>query len=371
MATERNAWTEAGLSGGWLGGAAAQSRKPGPSLDVGVPPWRTSRSSPSPSITHTADVRPPAPDVSIVIVNWNVRELLRDCIRSIEEETKHAHEVIVVDNNSQDGSPEMVRTEFPDVRLIANSDNRGFAAANNQGLAVATGRNLLLLNPDTLVLDGAVDAMLDWLERQHDVGCAGCQVLESETQVQLTCFSDPGPLNLLLMETGLHRILARSRFFGRPHYAGWDRRNERDVDVISGMFMLLPRRVVDSVGPMDDAFFIYSEEADWCRRIRGAGYRCVFTPIARIRHREGGGKSTAQMKPKMYVLLQTSKLIYVRKHYGLVGRAVAKTTLLASMLARAAVFGLASFAAPRGDARALSRLAWAAARLHLTGREPA
>jgi hypothetical protein len=97
----------------------------------------------------------------------------------------------------------------------------------------------------------------------------------------------------------------------------------------------------------------------------------VFTPLARIRHREGGGKSTALMKPKMYVLLQKSKLIYVRKHYGVVGRAVAQTTLLVSMLARSAVFGLASLSAPRGEARALSRLAWAAARLHLTGREPA
>jgi GT2 family glycosyltransferase len=313
----------------------------------------------------------PAPDVSIVIVNWNVRELLRDCIRSIEEETRRAREIIVVDNDSQDGSADMVRADFPEVKLIANRDNRGFAAANNQGLAVATGRNLLLLNPDTLVLDRAIDTMLDWLERHPDVGCAGCQVLESETDVQLTCFSDPGPLNLLLVETGLHRVLARSRFFGRPQYAGWDRRDERDVDVVSGMFMLLPRRVVDEVGPMDEAFFIYSEEADWCRRIRDAGYRCVFTPLARIRHREGGGKSTALMKPKMYVLLQKSKLIYVRKHYGFAGRAVAQTTLLVSMLARSAVFGLASLTAPRGEARALSRLAWAAARLHLTGREPA
>lgn len=313
----------------------------------------------------------PAPDVSIVIVNWNVRELLRDCIRSIEEETRRAHEIIVVDNDSQDGSADMVRTEFPEVKLIANRENLGFAAANNQGLAVATGRNLLLLNPDTLVLDGAIDTMLDWLERHPGVGCAGCQVLESETDVQLTCFSDPGPVNLLLVETGLHRILARSRFFGRPQYAGWDRRDERDVDVVSGMFMLLPRRVVDEVGPMDEAFFIYSEEADWCRRIGDAGYRCVFTPLARIRHREGGGKSTALMKPKMYVLLQKSKLIYVRKHYGVVGRAVAQTTLLVSMLVRSAVFGLASLSAPRGEARALSRLAWAAARLHLTGREPA
>ena len=312
----------------------------------------------------------PAPDVSIVVVSWNVRELLRDCLSSVEEQTRRAHEVIVVDNHSRDGSAEMVRGEFPEVRLIANTDNRGFAAANNQGLAVATGRNILLLNPDTLVLDAGIDTMLDWLERHPDVGCVGCQVLESETDVQMTCFSDPGPLNLLLVETGLHRVPACTGFFGRPHYAGWDRRDEREVDVVSGMFMLLPRRVVDEVGPLDDDFFVYSEEADWCRRIREAGYRCVFAPVARIRHREGGGKSTALMRPKMYVELQKSKLLYIRKHYGSVGRALARTTLLASMLARATFYGLASLAAPRGEARALSRLARGGARFHVTGREP-
>ena len=305
-----------------------------------------------------------------MIVSWNVRALLRDCIRSVEEETQRPHEIIVIDNDSRDGSATMVRSEFPNVRLIANRDNQGFAAANNQGLAVATGHNVLLLNPDTLVLDGAIDTMLDWLERHPNVGCVGCQVLESETDVQPTCFSDPGPLNLLLVETGLHRIRTGSRFFGRPQYTGWNRRDEREVDVVSGMFMLLPWRVVDEVGPMDDTFFIYSEEADWCRRIRDAGYRCAFAPVARIRHRDGGGKSTALTGHKMYVQLQTSKLIYIGKHHGFAGRAVARATLLASMLARALVFGLASLAVPRSETRALSRLAWSAARFHLTGREP-
>ena len=194
-------------------------------------------------------------------------------------------------------------------------------------------------------------------------------MLESETDVQPTCFSDPGPLNLLLVETGLHRIRTGSRFFGRPQYTGWNRRDEREVDVVSGMFMLLPWRVVDEVGPMDDTFFIYSEEADWCRRIRDAGYRCAFAPVPdpppRRRRQEHG--STGH---KMYVQLQTSKLIYIGKHHGFAGRAVARATLLASMLARALVFGLASLAVPRSETRALSRLAWSAARFHLTGREP-
>jgi GT2 family glycosyltransferase len=136
------------------------------------------------------------------------------------------------------------------------------------------------------------------------------------------------------------------------------------------MFMLVPRGVVEEVGMMDDAFFIYSEEADWCRRIRNAGHRCVFAPVARILHRDGGGKGTAQTRPQMYVQLQKSKLIYIHKHYGVGGRLFAKTTLLVSMVARGVVFGAVSLVARGSDARPLSRLAWTAARFHVTGREP-
>ena len=264
------------------------------------------------------------PDVSIIIVSWNTRDVLRDCLHSIADQTTRAHEVIVVDNNSNDGTAEMVSREFPTVTLIANDTNRGFAAANNQGIRIANGRYLLLLNPDTVVLDKAIDTMVDWCDRHPDIGCAGCQVLQAENTIQRTCFADLSPLNLLLTEVGLHNVLPRWRFLGRAEYAWWDRCTERDVDVVSGMFLLVPRHVVEAVGLLDESFFIYAEEADWCRRIRNAGFRCKFTPIARILHRDGGGQSTAQIKPRMYVQLQKSKLIYARKHDGLLGYMAAK-----------------------------------------------
>ena len=310
------------------------------------------------------------PDVSIVIVNWNTRDLLRDCLRSIVAQTRRDFEIIVVDNASTDGSAPMVLSEFPEAVLIANDENHGFAAANNQGIRKATGRYVLLLNPDTLILDGAIDTMLDWCERHPDVGCAGCQVLESETKIQATGFGDPGPLNLLLIETGLHRALPKSRLFGRPEYGWWDRATELDVDVISGMFMLIPARVLDEVGLLDEAFFVYSEEADLCRRIRRAGHRCVFTPVARILHRGGGGKSTSQVKPRMYVQLQKSKLLYVRKHYGVAGHLGAKAILLTSMIARWAIFGALGLVGGGAEALARARLGRAAARFHLSGAEP-
>ena len=311
-----------------------------------------------------------APDISIIVVSWNVCEMLRDCLQSIVGQTKKGYEIIVVDNASVDGSAEMVAEEFPEVRLIANDQNIGFAAANNQGLEISSGHYVLLLNPDTLILDGAIDRMIDWMNGHPDVGCAGCQVFETETVIQRTCFSDPGPRKILFVETGLHRIFAQSRFFGFPEYGWWDRQSEMDVDVVSGMFMLVPRHVLDEVGMMDEAFFVYSEEADWCRRIRQAGYRCVFTPAARIMHRDGGGKSTSQIKPRMYVQLQKSAMIYVRKHYGPIGLITAKTIYSGMMLARGILFGVTALITRGSEARALAKLGWVSARFHLFGIEP-
>jgi GT2 family glycosyltransferase len=324
-------------------------------------------------MTTAQDSAPPAgtsPDVSVVIVNWNTRDILRDCLASIMAQTRAPYEVIVVDNASRDGSTRMVQTEFPAVRLIANSDNRGFAGANNQGLEVARGRHVLLLNPDTVILDGAIDRMLAWLTARPDVGCVGCQVMEAPGVIQQTCFADPSPVNLAIVEAGLMRLAPWLPRLGRPWYRGWDRTTEREVDVVSGMFMLAPRAVLDAVGPLDPAYFVYAEEADWCRRIRAAGWRCVFAPEAQILHLDGGSKSTEQIRSRMYVQMQKSHLIYARKHHGATGYWTVKALFVGSALLRRAVFGILTVL--RGDetSRARVRLANAALGWHLAGREP-
>jgi hypothetical protein len=311
------------------------------------------------------------PAVSIVIVNWNTRDLLRDCLLSIRNETTVPFEIIVVDNASTDGSDAMVRAEFGDVVLIANTVNRGFAGANNQGLAVARGAYLLLLNPDTLVLDGAIDRMLHWMAEHPDVGCAGCQVLEGPDAIQRTCFADPTPANQMIVEFGLMRLARLVPRFGRPWYVDWDRKSAREVDVVSGMFMLLPRGVVDQAGLLDDAFFVYAEEADWCRRIRKAGWRCTFTPVAQIVHLDGGSKSTAQIRSRMYVQMQKSHLIYARKHHGLVGYAVVKAMLVASGLMRLGLFAAVGLIRRDANTKARVRLSGAALRFHVLGQDPA
>ena len=311
-----------------------------------------------------------SPAVSVIIVNWNTQALLRNCLASVTEQTKSAHEIIVIDNASRDGSAEMVAREFPAVRLIANQNNRGFAGGNNQGLRIARGANLLLLNPDTIVLDGAIDKMLAWLARNPDVGGVGCQVLERPDKIQKTCFADPNPVNVAIIELGLMRLSPWLPRLGRPWYVGWDRQSQRDVDVVSGMFLLVPRAVMDKVGLLDEAFFIYAEEADWCRRIRRAGWRCVFAPVAQIIHLDGGSKSTDQIRSKMFIQLQKSHLIYARKHHGALGHAATKSLYVGSALLRGALFAPLAWLRRDATSRARLRLAGAALRYHLAGQDP-
>jgi GT2 family glycosyltransferase len=320
---------------------------------------------------RSGDVGELIPEVSVIIVNWNTHDLLRGCLASIINETSTSYEIIVIDNASSDASCAMVSAEFPSATLIANTANRGFAAANNQGLAVARGRNVLLINPDTIMLDRAIDRMLNWLDAHPDVGCVGCQILEGPGVIQQTCFADPSPKNLLIAEAGLQRLARWIPAFGRSWYLDWDRRTEREVDVVSGMFMLVPRVVLEKVGPLDEAFFVYAEEADWCRRISKAGWRCVFAPVAQIIHLDGGSKSTAQIRAKMYVQMRKSHLIYVRKHHGRMAAWAVNGVFGATALLKLLVCGIRGLFRSDENTKAKGRLYRAALRYHLTGLEPA
>lgn len=228
-------------------------------------------------------------DVSVIIVNWNTRELLEQCLRSIYAETWLVNfEIIVVDNGSTDGSGEMVRRGFPQVRLLANRDNRGFSAANNQGMSIAAGRYFLLLNSDTVVLDHAIEKTVALADRHPDTAVVGCRVLNPDRSLQISCFRFPSLLNWFLHSTYLYKLFPRSRFFGREQMTWWARDDEREVDVVTGCYMLVRRVAVDQIGPMDEQFFMYAEETDWCYRFKAAGWSNRFTPEAEIVHIGGG-----------------------------------------------------------------------------------
>jgi len=308
-------------------------------------------------------------DISIIIVSWNCCEDLRNCLQSIFHPAAHLKlEVVVIDNASRDGSVSMVREEFPDVQLIGNKENRGFAAANNQGIKISTGRYILLLNPDIILLDDVLEKTLCIAEGHPRVGVLGCQVLENMEKIQKTCFSFPGPLNLFLEASGLQRMFPKSHFFGRPELSWWDRSTERFVDVVSGMFMLVRREALDDVGLLDEAYFVYTEEADWCFRFWQAGWKCMFTPEARIIHVDGGSKSTEQIATRMFVQQQKSVMIFFRKNMGLVARLLAKAVFILSNSLRLSVWG---FGTPFSQkARKKSICALAALWFHVTGEEP-
>lgn len=310
-------------------------------------------------------------DVSILIVNWNTREMTCDCLRSIYEQTREIRfEVILVDNASSDGSAEAIGRRYPQVTLIANHENRGFAAANNQAMAVATGRYVLLLNPDTIVLDGAIQKAVRFADDHPEAAVVGCQIWKNENEIQRTCFPFPTVGHLVLQTTGLRRLLARLHLERRGSMEAWGRDTQRDVEVVSGVFMLVRREALEQVGGMDEDYFIYAEETDWCWRFYRAGWRLIFTPTARIIHRDGGSKSTEQVSVRMFVQMQKSLLIFYRKCRGPLAWAAAKAVYIVSMTGQWIVYSLLSLFRRGEKAAKLARQRRAALGFHLFGIEP-
>lgn len=254
-------------------------------------------------------------DVSIIIVNWNTKNILSDCLRSVYEQAGDVdYEVIVVDNASTDGSLDMIKSDFERVVLLENAQNKGFATANNQGMEIAKGRYVLLLNSDTVVLDGAIAKTVSFADAHPRAGVTGCRVLNADRTLQPTCFMFPSILNMFLSSTYLYKFFPKSRFFGRERMTWWDRSDVRQVDVVTGCFMLVRREAIDQVGVMDERFFMYAEETDWCYRFREEGWDVTFTPAGQIIHL--GGQSTAKKPVAMIVQLRLSILKFIRKHSG-------------------------------------------------------
>jgi GT2 family glycosyltransferase len=252
-------------------------------------------------------------DTSIIIVSWNTRTLLEDSLKSIYKQTQDVtFEVIVIDNASTDGSAEMIKKNFPQAMLIENSENRGFAAANNQGIAISKGRYVLLLNSDTIVLDNAIEKTLSFADAHPESAVVSCRVLNPDRTLQPTCFMFPSILNMLLSSTYLYKLFPKSKFFGRERMTWWNRNDIREVDVVTGCFMLIRLKAIQQVGTMDEQFFMYAEETDWCYRFKKANWKVMFTPVGEIIHL--GGQSSRQKKAQMILQLRSSILLFIKKH---------------------------------------------------------
>lgn len=235
------------------------------------------------------DARATTAEACVVIVNWNVRDLLRDSLRSLYAHGGLARsqlQVVVVDNHSQDGSVAMVRDEFPDVLLIANPDNPGFGRANNQALPLLDARYLLLLNPDTVVRDNAVARLVAAMDEQPDVAAMGCRLLNADGSLQRwTGGAFPRLANVANHYWFLDRLLPR-RWRPAPLYLDHDAPGDLDVDWVSGACMILRPSMLGG-RLFDPAFFLYGEDMELCHRLRRAGHRVVYTPRASIVHLQG------------------------------------------------------------------------------------
>jgi N-acetylglucosaminyl-diphospho-decaprenol L-rhamnosyltransferase len=271
--------------------------------------------------------------LSIVIVSWNTRDLLAQCLQSVRGEIEvnfdqESVETFVVDNASTDDTVAHLRTHFPWVRVIENQTNLGFAAANNQALARCQGRYVLLLNPDTQVLPGALHELVNFLEQTPTAGAAGARLLNPDGTLQLSCYPEP------TLRRELWRLfhLDRLRPYALYPVAQWSINQPRPVDTVQGAVLLVRRALLDQVGLLDTAYFIYTEEVDLCTRIRRAGWQINWVPTAVVIHY--GGQSTRQVASAMFLKLYQSKLIFFRKH-GRAGAAVLyKLILLAASVMR-------------------------------------
>jgi len=252
--------------------------------------------------------------LSICIVNWNTRDYLRGCLRSIAATAGDlAHEVIVVDNASADGSGGMVREEFPGVTLIANEENLKYARGNNQALEAAQGELKLLLNPDVVVLEGALQELIAAAGRHPRAGAVAPKLVNPDGSRQLSCRSFPDPEVILYETLGLSRLFSRSRRLGKYRMSWWGYDEERTVDQPMASALLLRSAALAEVGLFDEGFPIFFNDVDLCRRIWDAGWEVWFTPRARMIHH--GGAGTRQVRPQMVAESHRSLLRYYEKHY--------------------------------------------------------
>ena len=289
-------------------------------------------------------------DISIVVVSYNTASLTLDCIHSINENSAGlVVQVIVIDNNSTDRSTEKIAAEFPNVTIVENKTNRGFAAANNQGFALCESQYILLLNSDTLIIGNVLKDSIAFLESNRDVGAMGCQVLNPDQSIQATCSNYPSLFRLMIMALALDRVPYLD-FLDTYLMRSWKRDAKREVEVISGCYILTRAEIIHSLGGLDERFFFFAEETDWCRRVREAGWKTVFAPVGKIVHYGGG--SVKKLNYKRDVMLTSAMVQLHEKHGGKAAKIIAYITLMFFNLSRCTIWFIAAVSNKANSRRA-------------------
>jgi GT2 family glycosyltransferase len=253
-------------------------------------------------------------DLSIIVVSFNTLKMTLECLRSIYAETLDTKfEIIVVDNNSRDGSADAIRSEFSEVKLIALKENIGFARANNLAANQAHGRKILLLNPDTVVIARAIDHLVAFSNETPSYRLWGGRTLNTDGSLNVSsCWRRMSLWNLTCFTFGLCRLAPMSPFFNSESYGGWDRNTVRHVDIVTGCFLMIDRALWENLRGFDPDFFMYAEDADLCHRARRAGARPTITPTAEIIHH--GSVSEASEVDKRTKLFK-GKVTLMKRHW--------------------------------------------------------
>lgn len=267
-------------------------------------------------------------DVSIIIVSYNTKELLEDCLNSIKKATKNLNvETFIVDNNSFDETPQMVKEKFPHVNVIANKDNVGFSKANNQAIKKAKGNYLLILNPDTTLEEDTLIKMKEYMDKNQEVGIATCKVVLKDGSLDEDCRrSFPSPWVSFCYFSGLAKLFPTSKLFNKYHMGYISDSITHQVDSCVGAFMMIKKSTINEVGMFDEDFFFYGEDLDLCWRVKEAGYKIMYTPITKITHHKGASsgikKSSEQItkatkKSKQKALKESTRAmeLFYNKHY--------------------------------------------------------
>ena len=268
-------------------------------------------------------------DLSIIIVNYNVKEFLQNLIHSIEKASSNLKkEIIIIDNASDDGSVDFIREKFPQIKLIANQKNLGFGKANNIGLKEATGKFILLINPDTIVAEDTFEKMIKFFESNDSAGLAGCKILNPDGTLQLACRrSFPGPWTSFTKVTGLSSLFPSSKIFARYNLTYFDENQTYEVDAISGSFMMMRKEVYEKVGGFDEQFFMYGEDLDLCYRIQKDGFKVYYVHSTQIIHYKG--ESTKRSSFDETKVFYSAMHLFVKKHLS--------SSLLVEVILRSAI----------------------------------
>lgn len=278
-------------------------------------------------------------DVSVIIVNWNTKKLLADCLASINKFTKKVDfEIIVVDNNSNDGSQKMVRDNFPTVKLIVNKNNLGFAKANNIGFRQAKGKYIMLLNSDTYLIENSLQKLTEFAAKQENLGVLAPQILNPNKSIQQSVGFFPDLPQIFFWMTFIDDLP-----FGqilKPYHVDHDvfYKKDRQVDWVTGAALLVPKKVISKAGELDEKIFMYGEDVEWCHRIKKAGFQVIYTPETKIIHIGRG--SSDQVSTKAFVgEFQGLKYFYA-KHKSHFSLQILRILLKMGALARILLFGL-------------------------------